>query len=992
MRIHALTFAGMGPFADPQHIDFSAVSEAGMFLLEGPTGVGKSTIIDAIVFALYGSVASADGDPGRLVSHFRRPGDEPFVEMVFSTAQGTYRVRRSPAHLRPRSRGAGSLVEQKTTATLQRLTHPDDAGGEAIAARPQDVGAELYRAVGLNRDQFVSTIVLPQGEFATFLRAGSRDRLPILQKIFRTHLYQDLQERLKQAGKQARNLREQATSSVGAGLEQFRGAVGAEELADVDGESPTTELDAALSDRVAAIEQAARDAADAQALAADAAKVADAELAAVDHRIALRDELVRAMQRRDALTAEEPAIAAHRAALGADARAGRVADMLEHARRAGRALREAREALSAAVASAPDVLAAAGPAALEAALEGIRTDIGSLRPALDDEASLPERLAASAAARDALRAADDAYRALQQRMAAIPAEREDAERSLQQLQLAADALPQLKVARGAAEQRAEAAAQLPSALAAEDSLRGSVADLLHALSAAEAEVTRRTAIYRAGIAATLGMDLRPGEPCPACGSREHPEPAAPSADHVTAHEVDAASAQAAEVRTATEEAKSALQQQQWTVAELRSRADGLAPEAAAQAVADARAAVAEAESAQRQAHRTAQRIEALNAEARETATAAQSAFESRADLSARADSLAAEVAALQERVRSARDGFDSVAGRVEHLRQRATHCQTLITSHGRHTDAAAAVDTAERSLAVSLRREGFADAEQAESARMGDAEREAAQRKVADHDQEAIAVRTALQRPELQTVDPTADIDRGPAAAAKAAADSSLAAATKAATEAQLTARRAGQHEQAIRSAVQHRDAVVEQTETAILLARLAEGNNPLRIDLATFVLVHRFRTVIDAANIHLTRMSSGRLLLEAFEDAERRNERAGLGIRIRDLHTETVRGAKSLSGGETFYASLALALGLAEIVTAESGGVELDTLFVDEGFGSLDPDTLDSVMAVLDGLQRNGRVLGLVSHVSEMKERIAERIEVRRVPETGASTLRVVA
>jgi exonuclease SbcC len=202
----------------------------------------------------------------------------------------------------------------------------------------------------------------------------------------------------------------------------------------------------------------------------------------------------------------------------------------------------------------------------------------------------------------------------------------------------------------------------------------------------------------------------------------------------------------------------------------------------------------------------------------------------------------------------------------------------------------------------------------------------------------------------------------------------------------------AAEHARSIEAAAERRDAVVERTETDILLSRVAEGNNALRIDLATFVLVHRFRSVIEAANHHLMQMSNGRLLLEAFEDAERRNERAGLGIRVRDLHTESVRSTKSLSGGETFYASLSLALGLAEIVTAESGGVELDTLFVDEGFGSLDPDTLDSVMGVLDGLQRNGRVLGLVSHVTEMKERIAERVEVRRVHQTGASTLRVVA
>ena len=163
-------------------------------------------------------------------------------------------------------------------------------------------------------------------------------------------------------------------------------------------------------------------------------------------------------------------------------------------------------------------------------------------------------------------------------------------------------------------------------------------------------------------------------------------------------------------------------------------------------------------------------------------------------------------------------------------------------------------------------------------------------------------------------------------------------------------------------------------------------------MDLATFVVVRRFASVIEAANHHLTDMSNGRLSLEAFEEATGTQQRGGLGIRVFDHHTEQTRSPKTLSGGETFFTSLSLALGLAEIVTSESGGVALDTLFVDEGFGSLDQETLDNVMAALAGLQRDGRVLGLVSHVTEMKERIPERIEVRRSRTTGPSELQVRA
>jgi exonuclease SbcC len=163
------------------------------------------------------------------------------------------------------------------------------------------------------------------------------------------------------------------------------------------------------------------------------------------------------------------------------------------------------------------------------------------------------------------------------------------------------------------------------------------------------------------------------------------------------------------------------------------------------------------------------------------------------------------------------------------------------------------------------------------------------------------------------------------------------------------------------------------------------------RVNLTTYVLRHWFEQVVSAANVRLAGMSSGRYELVRVDEGTSRAERTGLTLRVLDRHTGEQRSTRSLSGGETFYTSLALALGLADVVRAEAGGVDLDTLFIDEGFGSLDPDTLDDVMAVIDELRGHGRTVGIVSHVSELKHRIAERIEVRRLPD-GSSALRVVA
>ncbi len=161
---------------------------------------------------------------------------------------------------------------------------------------------------------------------------------------------------------------------------------------------------------------------------------------------------------------------------------------------------------------------------------------------------------------------------------------------------------------------------------------------------------------------------------------------------------------------------------------------------------------------------------------------------------------------------------------------------------------------------------------------------------------------------------------------------------------------------------------------------------------LTTYVLRHWFNSVIAAANLRLATIAGGRYELRRSELATAKNERVGLGLAVMDRHTGVERSPRSLSGGETFYTSLALALGLADVVQAEAGGASLETLFVDEGFGSLDADTLDEVLDIIDGLRGRGRAVGIVSHVAELKERVPERLEIRRSRRDGPSTIRVVA
>jgi len=187
-------------------------------------------------------------------------------------------------------------------------------------------------------------------------------------------------------------------------------------------------------------------------------------------------------------------------------------------------------------------------------------------------------------------------------------------------------------------------------------------------------------------------------------------------------------------------------------------------------------------------------------------------------------------------------------------------------------------------------------------------------------------------------------------------------------------------------------DQLQEDTSAVIRLAGLAKGmDGHRRMALTTYVLRQWFGQVVAAANVRLGAMSAGRYELRRTDESGARRERTGLTLVVIDRHTGTERSPRSLSGGETFYTSLALALGLADVVKAEAGGVDLDTLFIDEGFGTLDAETLDQVMAVIDELRDRGRVVGIVSHVADLKDRVAERLEVRRLAD-GSSTARVIA
>lgn len=1038
MHLRTLELQAIGPFAGRHVIDFTAVGASGLFLLEGPTGAGKSTIIDAIVFALYGKVASPAASEERLRSAFAAEDVESVVDLVFETGAGAFRVRRTPAYDRPKKRGTGT-ARQQSTVKLWRLPVEavDDADapeGEILTTRLDEAGAELQRIIGLDRAQFVQTIVLPQGEFASFLRADPEHRRSLLQKIFGTEVYEKMQQRLEEMRREQQRAVAEARGALRSAAAHFAGAAALDDAA-------AHELEAA----------AAEDAGQAVALAHDhVARLTDhARQAQADHA---RGELgaaeaastldgvtttAAALARRGRLRAERAELEALAGAHAKDVerrdrgrRALAVRSLMSGLDGAVRAQALAESAVRAAVATAPAGLLPDSPRVFgllgrhPQELPGdepvdpthlvaqLTTSLGAARRRDEQtaatltrlvalEAELPERRREARDLRTSLATARSEADRLAEVLTTRPAERAEI---VSQLATATELMSELS-GRRAEEKAAEAlltAAGVAERTAEEldEATRIQAAAAIAAHRAVEQEARARDARI-AGIAGELAGGLEPGDPCPVCGAREHPAKAPTDAAGVTPEDVEHASEERARAEKVLAEQAAEVAALAERVAAAREAAKGLSLEQAKGRLAEARMLVSMAESGEADRD-AAQAALAAHDEETEIARGRRGELEQLcAAEQARLAALDTALARDERDVDEARAGSPTVQARQDALQARIEAATAVL-------DALGAVDQATRErltraaeLEQGLAEHGFLDAEDARASMLAPEALTALEQAVREHESALERVRAELADPSLADLpDPgpdAAELD-AQVAAARAEHTARAAEATRLAGAAALAAERAAVAQSSLAQVAEAAKALEGALADAVPVTRVAGlaaasgGDNARALTLATFVLVRRFEDVVAAANDRLAVMSDGRFeLVRSDEREDVRTRRTGLSMRVIDHRTETTRDPRTLSGGETFYVSLCLALGMADVVTAEAGGIDLGTLFVDEGFGSLDPHTLDAVLAELGRLRAGGRVVGVVSHVEALKASIAERIEVRRLPD-GASTLSVRA
>jgi len=1028
MRLHHLEVTAFGPFADTVTVDFDALSGAGLFLLCGPTGAGKTSVLDAVCFAVYGDVPGDRSSAKRLRCDVAPAGRAPRVRLELTLAGRRFRLTRSPQWSRPKKRGTGTTTEQASVLVEERVA----GSWTALSTRLDEAGHLLTGLVGMTMPQFCQVAMLPQGRFQAFLRASSQDRHKLLQQLFSTQRFEDVetwlrdrsrvlhresQAHLRTVSDVTSRLLESAEAALPesalpesalpesalpesalpeSALPESALADTVADLADAAGSGELAAFAAALTEEAATRAVATADASaeattveddlrtrldEARVLAhlLDRAAGAEAELARLTADATIHEErrTLLATARRAA-----PVLPLHRLATAAQTEA-------ERARRdAGRAAGEAAPALTR---FAADEFAADRFAADEFAADRLGGALADARDLLADAERLVPRQAGRVALATAVATGESAVEDLAAACARLEAEAAALPERLSSLR---SAVADGRTARAEAVAQREREALLVGRLEAHDRAERLDAELAETRARLDLVVGECLALKETwldlrearlvGMAAEIATGLAVGDSCPVCGSEEHPHKAtaAPGAPDATAEKAARSRLDDAELTRTALEAKS------HDLSTLHAQASALAGDAPAAEVAhdlialrellgrlDARAEALPADEAA--LARTEMAAAGIQADRLATETGLAS---TQARLEADRATLATVVAEVDAALDAA--GAETVDELVGSTRAAVRLLERVATAVDAATAAAAEADRATAALDNCLAECGFGDIDEALAGVLPADETASLEREVAARDDALAAARAVLDEPAVAAA-------RGRERPDLAGLTSSLAEAAERRAAAEVAARTSASRASRVAALVTELQGALAAWApvraahaVASELASFVEGksiDNELRMRLSAYVLAWRLTQVVAAANERLLQMADQRYTLEHTGRRGAGESRGGLSLLVRDAWSGEARDPATLSGGETFVVSLALALGLADVVSHEAGGADLDTLFVDEGFGALDPDTLDDVMDTLDTLREGGRVVGVVSHVAELRSRIPTRLLVTK-------------
>lgn len=981
MLLHDLTIQAFGPFGGTVEVDFDELNSAGQFLISGATGSGKTSILDAVCFALYGEVPGERQRAKHLRSDHAAAGVEPRVTLTLTVGGRLIRISRSPAWERPKRRGTGLTLQQASV----RLEQNVDGDWQCLATRLDEAGHLVNTWLGMTPVQFTQVALLPQGGFQTFLQSPTAARQAVLQRLFRTDRFERVERWFGECRRSLNRSRAEALRAIDLLSHRLAEAAG-------DAEPPTSEAGVDMLDAWARAQSSAAQVADLAALTArDQAVISHA---AASRRLEELTTLVATLDRAESAQAQLESLAASEASFADELQALRAH---ENARSLAPLIRASAEAKAAAEAAACEAMAAFRTVGLtlddrdclDEMASRARDEVQRARDAL----ALTEKLDL---ARTDEQAAEQAWRSTTVALAdvravadAIPVQQalvaDDLQRALAaQVDLAACTL-ELDVA----QQRLGAAAEL-------DQLRLDLADKVELRRSEYDRVQNLRQDYQdareariEAMASELAGALVVGCSCPVCGSTSHPSPAS---------SVGAVGRRAEErARKKYESAGVGLAALDDVIAATRGRCETL--EQAVQGISHAQweQRVKDLEARHAQLAEVATTLEPLRAQVTELEERVLQAtyklealVQSEAQVRAQHEMASKQVRELQRDLLSVLGDQADAASYAAHARAHADSVLAAVAAETKRHEADTAAAQQLATLDLQARSLGFESGRAADEALLTDDQADVIARRDRERSQVRVAARAVLDEPLVIESLRLPRPDLKPAKAEAVLAEETLAMAQARVQETSKRLARTKTISHELEVAINRYRPLEAKADRVSALSGLLEGtgaDNRLRMRLSAFVLAERLRQVIDAANARLEVISEGRYVLSYQEERGAGDSRGGLSLSVLDDWTGVQRDPSTLSGGETFVVSLCLALGLADTVADESGGLRIDTLFIDEGFGSLDAQTLDSVIDILGQLSQGGRVTGVVSHVLELRERLPAVLEV--VPSKSGSTVR---
>ena len=921
MRPLQLTMSAFGPYAGKTTLNLEELGSSGLYLITGDTGAGKTTIFDAITYALYGEASGENRDPSMFRSKYADANTPTEVELVFSYAGKNYRVRRNPEYTRPKMRGEG-LAVQKAEAELY---YPDGH----VVTRQRDVDEAVREIMGINRTQFMQIAMIAQGDFLKLLLAPTEERKAVFRQIFKTQLFRSLQDRLK---REAGDLCDQCAAAKKSLAQYIAGiTVDENDVLSLDvsrakaGELPIAETVELLGKLIS------------QDTDAQIALTKDLEL--IDQKLEIvNSNLGKLEARKNAKAAMEKA------------------QQEKNAEQARSALLKAE--LERQKANAPEIEKKGDEKAqVEAelprydALDALAKEIGSRQRILEQKCSEQSDTLA--------------------RHTQAASELETMKGELKELAGAGEARQKLSAQMEKAEAKKEAAAALSRAMAAYlgktdalEKLQSEYAAASRKSMSAAQEYEQKNKAFLDEQAGILAETLEVGKPCPVCGALEHPAPARKSE--------------------------------------------------AAPSEAQLKKAKADADGAQQDAQRKSELCAAARSEAE---TLRQAILDQ-----AKALGITAPFEEIGAIIQSELSGLEAeIAGLIDAIREENARCarKELLEKQIPEKEAAlsglsGALENASAEIAA------LKAAVETKSAQLDDERKQLrfGSRQEAEEKIKALAAAIAQMKGALQKAEEAFNASDKTLSGLSAAIRSlqeqlseelpldeesenekkaELAAARKESEgrarslHANLAANRA------ILRNVQEKSGELDRLEKQYAwmkaLSNTANGtiSGKEKIMLETYIQMTYFDRIIARANTRFMVMSGGQYELKRRKEAENNRSQSGLDLDVLDHYNGTERSVKTLSGGESFKASLSLALGLSDEIQSSAGGVKLDTMFVDEGFGSLDEESLDQAMKALSGLADGNRLVGIISHVAELKNRIDKQIVVKK-EQSGGSKAAIIS